>query len=478
MPVLADTRAPGLTWRPTPAAESALQAAFYLLCAALYVLRIPDSYLNPQFLIEDSAIFFQQNHTLGLDAILTPYAGYLHLLPRLFALAGDLLPTIALPTYYALSALAFFLLLVRLVLDRRVALPCRHALALALVLTPHTAEVFGTITNCHWLAPFGLLAILFTRSAPVTHWGRAGELLFVAVMALTGPFLLLMTPFFVLKALLLLKPRWFRLFGCFPEYREARHHLAMTGIAAAGAAVQAWYIVHNRKVIQYEDAAAPFNFFDLVLFRTFTSMVTGKVEVVPATAVPLLGGALLLGLILWTYIREPVRRFPLAVLGGYGLALIASVYLSFHNNLIVIGVVYNGDRYFYIPKVALAWMLIACLAKARWALPLLLIPTLAQPYQRPPMLELHWPFWSRLIDRGVITMAPFNGGAGTIWPVRFPGRPLAPKEIPEGWDEADYLRRNLDVAEAVAQNRADSGYAHYQQWGLLEGRKGGLPHNR
>lgn len=59
---------------------------------------------------------------------------------------------------------------------------------------------------------------------------------------------------------------------------------------------------------------------------------------------------------------------------------------------------------------------------------------------------------------------------------QFEHRPGAPTVIPQSvvhlFDEATYLARNPDVANAVALGEVASGYAHFLQYGVFEGRNG------
>lgn len=58
----------------------------------LVIVKRLESLLIPQLYLEDHFVFFYQNYTLGLRAILEPYAGYYHTLPRLIALVGGQAP--------------------------------------------------------------------------------------------------------------------------------------------------------------------------------------------------------------------------------------------------------------------------------------------------------------------------------------------------------------------------------------------------
>ena len=71
------SRAPSKPWL-TPAWT-------VLACAALLALRKPWALHTPQFWAEDGEIFMKQDDAWGAGAILSPYNGYLLLLPRLIA---------------------------------------------------------------------------------------------------------------------------------------------------------------------------------------------------------------------------------------------------------------------------------------------------------------------------------------------------------------------------------------------------------
>lgn len=63
---------------------------FLGLAAALLELRFAAPGPIAQYLwAEDGSIFINQAHTLGLAALWQPYAGYLHLYPRLVALLAN-----------------------------------------------------------------------------------------------------------------------------------------------------------------------------------------------------------------------------------------------------------------------------------------------------------------------------------------------------------------------------------------------------
>src|SRR6516164_517249 len=61
-------------------------------CMTIFMLRIRDVVLNPQFWSEDGKICFRDNLCEGAGAIGKVYAGYIHLVPRLTALLSGAFP--------------------------------------------------------------------------------------------------------------------------------------------------------------------------------------------------------------------------------------------------------------------------------------------------------------------------------------------------------------------------------------------------
>lgn len=126
-------------------------------------------FVTPKLAVEDGAEFFAGafNHPL-LEAILTPYAGYWHLAPRLIAGAGSLLPLSVVPLFYAFWALLI------------------SSVALSWFYLPHFRTV---VTHDSLRLAFVLLLVLLP--------GLDGPLLLAYIqwpLALWGILLVLMTP--------------------------------------------------------------------------------------------------------------------------------------------------------------------------------------------------------------------------------------------------------------------------------------------
>ena len=82
-----------------------MPAATLALATGILLLRRPDAFLRPRFSAEDGTIFFRQAMEDGLAAFAVPDAGYLHLVPRIVALAATALPSAAAPWVYAYGSL-------------------------------------------------------------------------------------------------------------------------------------------------------------------------------------------------------------------------------------------------------------------------------------------------------------------------------------------------------------------------------------
>ncbi len=169
--------------------------------AVLLWWRRPDALALPQFWAEDAAVFFRQARELGWRALLEPYAGYFHLVPRLVAAGANLLDPAHAPLVYALAAGLGTLHVCALALLRPLASWQGRGwlAALAVVLVPDAREVLWVLTNVQWILAAGLLLLALgppSRSLA----GNLHDVGVTLVFGLTGPFVLVLLPLFVLRA--------------------------------------------------------------------------------------------------------------------------------------------------------------------------------------------------------------------------------------------------------------------------------------
>lgn len=161
--------------------------------ASLLFVRNPYVVLHPQFWHEDAIIFLVQQRTDGLAAIFHPYAGYLHLFPRLVAAIAALLPLEVTPHVYLLGAYAGWLWVGGLIFTSPLFTSRRWALGatLAWVAVPHGGEVFLILTNTQWALAVGLVILL---AEDPTNRGRTGRWVFVGIAALSGTQCIFLAP--------------------------------------------------------------------------------------------------------------------------------------------------------------------------------------------------------------------------------------------------------------------------------------------
>ncbi|MEH6797086.1 MAG: hypothetical protein V7694_23450 [Rhodococcus sp. (in: high G+C Gram-positive bacteria)] len=198
------------------------------IAAALFVLRGLPRMREPALFAEDGQIFLAEAHNNGASAIITPYAGYLHLIPRLIAAILEPLPVTAAPVAYLWAAVIVHLIFLTPALSARLAwlLPSpvlRGGLFASLCLMAPLWEPYGNIANLIFVAGLSLL-LLVLGTDPARRVTRGAELAGVGLIGLSGPLVVLFLPFFGW--------RWWR-------NGRSRHSLHVAAVAAATALVQA-----------------------------------------------------------------------------------------------------------------------------------------------------------------------------------------------------------------------------------------------
>lgn len=183
-----------------------------VMLGALVVLisRRPDQWFSPQFWAEDGMFFFADAANHGWKSVFFPYAGYLHLVPRVVACATIHLPWEFLPMVYAIVAGVITAAVVTRVVYSQTPLVPRIAAACAIVAVPHTGEVFLNITNINWILGLVLIVNLLEPApeTPVTFWRRSLEVL---TAGFSGAVVLVLFPFALFWAW-----RWRRVRSAWP----------------------------------------------------------------------------------------------------------------------------------------------------------------------------------------------------------------------------------------------------------------------
>ena len=181
--------------------------AFIVIAILILIVRKSDSLINPQFWAEDGTIFFAQQYEYGAASIFTPYAGYLHIVPRLIALFADLFFSYAnIPAVYNYTCLLITIIVIAHCFSPRLPLPFKPLLALSIVIVPQVLnEVFLNVTNLQWILCL-LLVLTLLKDAPNKKYGNytlqvISDFIIIIFAGLTGPFLIIIFPFLVWKLL-------------------------------------------------------------------------------------------------------------------------------------------------------------------------------------------------------------------------------------------------------------------------------------
>jgi hypothetical protein len=339
--------------RPAPLPWRRL-ALIVAVLAALLCLRRPDAVLTPQLWAEDGSIFLMQNDLHGTEALWLPYMGYLHTIPRLIAwTAPRLLDPAWWPHFYNGVAFVLWVAVMARLFSSRLALPGKPWLALAFLVAPHPGEVLVNVTNLQWVTAFFLLQQVLV-AAPQNLRERVFDLVAPLLVALTGPFGLIFLPLFAWRC-------W--------RTRRAFDGLVFAALAAA-AATQAWFVARTGGRFDYQDA--PFQLFttlEVLARRLVVWPLFGRDFALGSSAgwIGLLGGALFAVLLVRAFRPDPRRELRLRILAGVALITLAGLYRTRPDTWPGDNLDY-ADRYFYIPRVLLLWLLaLEFDARPRWA---------------------------------------------------------------------------------------------------------------
>jgi len=409
------------------------------LCFIILLCREPDGFFNPQFWAEDGVIFFQQNLILGLPALLEPYVGYLHLIPRLISYFSGFFPVSFAPALYNFSALVITLFVINYLFSSRIHLPFKPLLAIAVVLVPSDGEILMSITNIQWFLLL-ILILFIIQDKPNTRNQLLLDTLIITLIGLTGPFIVLFIPLFIFRliyicrsyysvyllsiALLLALIQGYFLWQTtveLPTFSEDYENYGLEvlvpilAIRLSGCLFFGDYLssaISNLSALKALSGNLSFGDY-LSLAFNFPGLIglTGLAIIVPA-------GLLILA------VSKP-RKLPIVVFLISGIIIIVATFYKFRNNLPILVPFHNGTRYFYTLHISIIWSLIIYLDSdkiIKYVSALLLLMALFSAFthfQVPPFKDFHWEKYSQQIERGEAVKVPINPDG---WFVSIPSR--------------------------------------------------------
>lgn len=185
----------------TSRTKSFLIIFFVVLIGLLF--RRYDGFTRPQIYAEDGPVFLEQFMELGIKSLWTPYAGYLHTMPRLIALLFGYLGVdlLYIPICYDYSYFVLCLLVAWEIWRGASYMNIKHKVFYATIFLfiPVGPEMFMNITNSIWVTSLYLVNFLLTgyKLYEAEKWKPLKLLLLLAV-SLTGPYSLLLSPIILL----------------------------------------------------------------------------------------------------------------------------------------------------------------------------------------------------------------------------------------------------------------------------------------
>jgi hypothetical protein len=310
---------------------------FIFAVAVFY--KAPDQLINPQFWAEDGVVFFMGSLQQGFQSILTPYAGYYHLIPRLVAYMATFFPIVAAPAIYLYSSYLILLVIAWSYFQLLNTNRSRYFLVGSIVLVPINGEVFLNLTNLQWLiAPF--ILVVFFSFPPSGAFSRALLSMALLFVCLTGPFSIFFAPFIVVTFFL---------------QKMTIYRFLNLGILGICAMVQAFSLIKSPRL----DKSLPSldSFRDLVFNNYFSSIFLGKSLASTSHAMSYVVGIVFLIWIISCIVQ--LKKKDILVASCLFVMSFALLYLGLQaaNNNPGISPFTVAQRYFYIPALLLIWLI-------------------------------------------------------------------------------------------------------------------------
>lgn len=178
----------------------AMLLAYAAVTSALVAAVNWEKLSAPYLAAEDGHIFVEGNFAHGIVALFIPYAGYLHVLPRLIAWASGLLSLEWQPTAMVWLSAAF-MSGVYYFIGTWTSWAERLAVAAFFILAPMGGYLMYSPTNLQWFTGLALVLLAIHPSPrPATFPAQMLLLLMATAAALSGPFVILTLPAMLWRA--------------------------------------------------------------------------------------------------------------------------------------------------------------------------------------------------------------------------------------------------------------------------------------
>ena len=408
-------RAPGRATALDGAAVRRIAIAGYVLLAVgILVARRPDAVLHPQFWAEDGKVYFADAYNRGTDALLTPGAGYLVLIPRLTALLAQPLGLAAAPVVFNLVGLTVQLLPALFILSSRFgrlipSLPLRALVGLMYLLLP-CEELHATVTNAQWHLAVLMCMVLVAAPPRGVAW-RCFDIGVLVLGGLSGPLVLVIAPLALVRRLVS-GERWFGVVtittAAVSLVQLKAIHDAGRGATQLGAGVRLLVrIVADRVIVPAVTADQSTAIYSI---HWWHGLLWAALIVLATAALAALA-----------LLRGPLELKLLLVFGGLSLTL-----ALLHPLIVPVGpqwppIVVSGgaERYFLVPMLAVLMLLIWGIGRlprrvapvVGGVLAVTFLAGVAAHPQYPPLLDDHPAASAAALDaapRGTVVDVPIN----------------------------------------------------------------------
>lgn len=319
------------------------------------VARRVDVLTDPKLWGEDGPVLLADAYLKGWpSSLFRPYAGYLILVPKIWAELVSLASASLLALAYALFALVAATTSYALVLMRRLRwlIPSdgmRLLLFFVLILLPGSLEAFGSSILTVWTLGVALI-VLGLANQPTSRAGRLGEGVSVILLGLTGFASLLVWPAFWL--------RWLR--------EKTKHNAVVASLVTGCALTQAVVLVTAQRAGAH--GGLKFNHLDTALqvlvLRVGGTLALGEKRIVAELSSPPVPagvwvvsiGVLVLAAVS-LHVMPPRGRLPLLLTF---LMIYGSTFWDRGGDMAIFLLPpANGNRYFFLPVVVVAVVLAA-----------------------------------------------------------------------------------------------------------------------
>lgn len=317
--------------------DSVRDLVIFATALGVAVARRPETLTRPQFFMEDGQIFYLGTYFGSpLERIFATHSGYLHVIPRLLAYLERLGSPSQAPFISNISALVVAAVVATFVASDLLpgSRPLRLALGLLVILEPISWEVSGSLTYVQWYLAIFLFAFAFAFR-PSRAWVFP-----LGLAALTGPFSVLVSPLYAVRAW---RDRSFRPFAA---------------VVIACGAVQAILMVVTHRAVNSPPGDVARN----AALRLVDSPILGpQITSLASPAALLIAAALLVVVGIAAARVPPIARVPLL----YAIVVIGVIGLVGRGD----GSVIDGDllfsgRYFFLEALAVGTLLILGAARS------------------------------------------------------------------------------------------------------------------